>query len=83
MMKILSHIDVSGLPCDYIAIPRTTLERLHEDSCMLRALEAGGVDNWEWYGEIDHDGVTKQHNVFVRKLNVAQGLPENDGFDDE
>ncbi len=27
------------------------LKELIKDSCKLNALENGGVDNWEWYGE--------------------------------
>jgi len=29
----------------------TKIKQLEKDSRILRALEAGGVDNWEWYGE--------------------------------
>lgn len=30
---------------------KKTIEELEKDSEILHALEAGGVDNWEWYAE--------------------------------
>ncbi len=39
-----------------ITIPRKEYEQLKEDSRILGKLYAGGVDNWEWYGEcFDYD----------------------------
>ena len=32
-----------------VTITRTQYEALVEDSKVLDALRAGGVDNWEWY----------------------------------
>ena len=40
---------------DYIAIPAKEYQELLADFMKLRALEGGGVDNWEWYGESLHD----------------------------
>lgn len=34
-----------------ITITKKEYESLQKDSRKLAALEAGGVDNWEWYGE--------------------------------
>ncbi len=34
-----------------VTISKTTYDELIRDSKILRALEAGGVDNWEWYSE--------------------------------
>lgn len=42
---------------DMILIPRETLFDLICDSNTLAALEIGGVDNWEWYGESIRDYV--------------------------
>jgi hypothetical protein len=33
------------------AIDSTELKQLQNAAAKLAALEAGGVDNWEWYGE--------------------------------
>lgn len=34
-----------------ITISENEYKRLCRDSAILSALEAGGVDNWEWYSE--------------------------------
>lgn len=34
-----------------ITIPEHRYKQLLEDSKILNALYAGGVDNWEWYSE--------------------------------
>lgn len=34
-----------------ITITKKEYNSLRKDSRELAALEAGGVDNWEWYGE--------------------------------
>ena len=36
---------------EHITIPKYEYESLCRDSMVLRALEAAGVDNWEWYGD--------------------------------
>ena len=33
------------------SIPRYELQKLRDRDDILSALEAGGVDNWEWYSE--------------------------------
>lgn len=38
-----------------ITIPRDEYHRLKRASAMLSALEAGGVDNWEWHSEAIRD----------------------------
>ena len=35
----------------YYKISENLLRELMKDSLTLTALESGGVDNWEWYGE--------------------------------
>lgn len=35
---------------DTVTISREAYAVLLEDSKVLNALRAGGVDNWEWYG---------------------------------
>lgn len=34
-----------------VTIPKSKYEELLRDQRLLDALHAGGVDNWEWYGE--------------------------------
>ena len=34
-----------------ITIPTTLYQQLLKDQQILDALRAGGVDNWEWYGD--------------------------------
>jgi len=34
-----------------VEITKKEYESLLRDSAILRALESGGVDNWEWYDE--------------------------------
>ena len=34
-----------------VTISKAEYEALKRDSMILAALEAGGVDNWEWYSE--------------------------------
>lgn len=50
---------------EYIAVPANELIDLIADQMRLIALDAGGVDNWQWYGES------------IR--NYLQELPENYG----
>lgn len=35
----------------YVIITEETYKMLTRDYLKLQALECGGVDNWEWYGE--------------------------------
>ena len=39
------------------------LKRLLKDSATLTALEMGGVDNWEWYGESIADYEQRWGNI--------------------
>lgn len=43
--------NIPSPPDGYITIRMEDWMELVDDSSMLRALENGGVDNWEWYGE--------------------------------
>lgn len=36
---------------ELIKITKREYEALKRDQAVLRALEAGGVNNWEWYSE--------------------------------
>lgn len=36
---------------EMISIPKKKYDELLKNSEILEALYAGGVDNWEWYGE--------------------------------
>lgn len=36
---------------DRVILDIAVYQRLIHDSRVLQALEAGGVDNWEWYSE--------------------------------
>ena len=36
---------------EYRLVPEQTLRKLIRNSLKLLALESGGVDNWEWYGD--------------------------------
>ena len=38
-----------------IIIPKNEFASLLRDSDRLRRLEYGGIDNWEWYGEVLND----------------------------
>ena len=38
-----------------VIIPKNELASLLRDSDKLHRLECGGVDNWEWYGEVLND----------------------------
>lgn len=42
-------------PEDNCIIKKEELARLLADSYRLSALQAGGVDNWDWYSESIHD----------------------------
>ena len=43
--------DVKKPAEETITITRKEYDELIHDSKVLNALYAGGVDNWEWYGE--------------------------------
>jgi hypothetical protein len=36
---------------EMVTISKKLYDRLLDSEKMLRALQAGGVDNWEWYGD--------------------------------
>lgn len=42
-----------------VIISKRDFDKLNRDSRKLAALEAGGVDNWEWYGESLKDFVAE------------------------
>ena len=51
-------------------IEESELKSLLHDSFKLAALEAGGVDNWEWYGESLHDSI-KEFGSFDKQVEEA------------
>lgn len=51
-----------------VTIPKAEYDSLRRDACLLQALEHGGVDNWDWYG----DALTE-----YRKLLEAEGIPND------
>lgn len=42
---------ITWLEDDEVIVKKEDLADLQRDSKCLAALEAGGVDNWEWYSE--------------------------------
>lgn len=44
------------MKAETITISLEEYESLKDDSFKLSCLEAGGVDNWEWYSESLQDG---------------------------
>jgi hypothetical protein len=49
---------------DYIAISASELIELVAAQMKLMALESGGVDNWEWYGESLHEYMRELPNCY-------------------
>ena len=47
----MSINSISDEPLETICIPKSEYEALLQASKILAALYAGGVDNWEWFGE--------------------------------
>ena len=54
----------------YCLVPKDELKDLLYDSLKLQALECGGVDNWDWYGESVRD--------FIDSAKVDYNIPEDD-----
>ena len=52
----------------YYYIGKEELLSLIEDSLTLTALESGGVDNWEWYGESIHEFCKNEKVKNIREL---------------
>ena len=64
----------------YYKISEELLVELMTDSLTLAALESGGVDNWEWYGEsccdfLDEAGVEDFEELAIREVKEL-GLEE-------
>ena len=45
---------------EFVLVSKKRLADLEDNSRMLSALEAGGVDNWEWYSESLQDYYDKK-----------------------
>ena len=54
----------------YCLVPKDELKDLLYDSLKLQALECGGVDNWDWYGDSVRD--------FIDAAKVDYNIPEDD-----
>lgn len=52
----------------YYYIGKEELLSLIEDSLTLTALESGGVDNWEWYGESIYEFCKNEKVKNIREL---------------
>lgn len=57
-----------------VTIPKSEYDQLRRDALHLWALEASGVDNWDWYGDAFRD---------YQKQAVAEGLLDPSELDDE
>ena len=56
-------------------VPKEELIELIEALCKLAALETGGVDNWEWYGEsisafLDRYWI-ENHDALIKFFNLT------------
>lgn len=54
----------------YCLVPKDELKDLLYDSLKLQALECGGVDNWDWYGDSIRD--------FIDAAKVDYNVPKDD-----
>ncbi len=54
----------------YCLVPKDELKDLLYDSLKLQALECGGVDNWDWYGESVRD--------FIDSAKADYNVPKDD-----
>lgn len=54
----------------YCLVPKNELVDLLYDSLKLQALECGGVDSWNWYGDSVRD--------FIDSAKVDYNIPEDD-----
>lgn len=54
----------------YVKVSIERLANLIENSEMFKALDIGGVDNWEWYGASFEDYVSKdeRYNSFYEYI---------------
>jgi hypothetical protein len=60
-----NQTDIPIVDIKFVRIPRDEYEKLKDDSLLLRCLENGGVDNWEWYGEA------------IRSYNKLKGISDD------
>lgn len=69
---------------EYIAVTPAYLADLIYDSMKLTALESGGVDNWEWYGESISEYMKELPQCYGQKFYdwVAQEKTADETFDD-
>ena len=58
--KDLEQIEMDKLTKDQIKDLKTKIKLDENDLEKLNALEVGGVDNWEWYGEALEEWFKKQ-----------------------
>lgn len=64
-----------------VEISKSDLYQLKKDSVKLAALEAGGVDNWDWYSDSlrDHDYVANANKAHQE----IYGCPDPDLEEEE
>lgn len=53
---------------EYIAVPASDMIELISCQMKLAALEAGGVDNWSWYGESIGDFLERLPDEYGQKF---------------
>jgi hypothetical protein len=49
---------------EYIAVPASEMIELITCQMKLMALEAGGVDNWSWYGDSLYEALREMPNCY-------------------
>ena len=62
----------------YYKISEKDLLELLANDLTLGHLEAGGVDNWSWYGEGRHEYLEEVASAFLTKEEMPEDLNEED-----
>ena len=62
----------------YYKISESDLLELLTNDLTLGHLEAGGVDNWSWYGEGRREYLEEIASTFLPKEEIAEDLDEQD-----
>ena len=78
---ILAHVKAEGLtqphpdpftPEDYVAVPVSKFRHLLKQDHLVDLLEAGGVDNWDWYEDsVHHPTSMDSISQFQEKLETG------------
>ena len=56
----------------YYLVTERTLKSVLEDALKFRALESGGVDNWEWYGA--------SHGDFLKECALENEIEDEEDY---